>query len=278
MTGRVCLVTGATSGIGEATARALARAGATVIVHGRDAGRCEQTVEAIANRTGASDIGFVVGDFASLASVRELAAELHSRTDRLNVLVNNAGAMYPDRRETADGLEMTLAVNHLAPFLLTNLVMDLLAAGAPARVVNVASGAHRRAALNFDDLQSRTGYEGRAVYARSKLMNILFTRELARRAPSVVTANAISPGLVHTEFGLKDGFGQDQQDIMNRGASPDEGAGTSIYVATAPELAGVSGQYFQHGALAELGEAAQDDEAATRLWEISAELVGLGVR
>ena len=275
MAGRVCLVTGATSGIGEATARALARAGASLIIHGRDARRSEQTAETIADPTGAGNIEFVVGDFASLASVRELAAELHRRTDRLHVLVNNAGAMYPDRRETMDGLEISLAVNHLAPFLLTNLVMDLLAAGAPSRVVNVASGAHRRAQLDFDDMQSRMGYEGRAVYARAKLMNILFTRELARRAPSGVTVNAISPGLVHTDFGLKDGFGQDQQDIMNRGASPDEGARTSVYVATAPELAGVSGQYFQDCAPAELGEAARNDDTAARLWEVSAELVGL---
>lgn len=275
MTGRVCLVTGGTAGIGEATAEALARLGADLIVHGRDATRCARVVEAIREASGNPNVQFLIADLASLASVRELAAELHERTDHLDVLINNAGAMYPDRRESVDGIELTLAVNHLAPFLLTNLLLDLLKAAAPSRVVNVASGAARRAALDFADPQSRAGYEGRAVYARSKLMNMLFTRELARRlGPMGVTANVISPGLVHTEFGLKDGFGQDQQEIMNRGASPEEGARTSIYVATAPELADATGQYFQDGARTELPEAARDDESAARLWDMSAKLVG----
>jgi len=276
MTGRVCLVTGATSGIGEATARALARMGASVIVHGRDVARCERAVDAIREQTGSADVAYVVGDFASLASVRDLAADLHRRTDRLHVLINNAGAMFPDRRESVDGIELTLAVNHLAPFLLTNLLIDLLQVGAPARVVNVASGAARRASLDFEDLESRRAYEGRAVYARSKLMNIMFSRELARRVgPTPVAVNALSPGLVHTEFGLKDGFGNDQQEIMNRGATPDQGARTSVYLATAAELAGVTGRYFTDSAPAELPPAAEDAPAAARLWELSAELVGL---
>ena len=274
--GQVCLVTGATAGIGEATARALATAGARLIIHGRDVDRCERTVAAIREATGNAAIQYAVADFASLASVRQLAEELHRLTDRLHVLVNNAGAMYPDYRESRDGIEMTLAVNHLAPFLLTNLVIDLLQVGAPSRVVNVSSGAHRRASLDFADLQSREFYEPRAVYARSKLMNLLFTRELARRLASMgVTVNAVSPGLVHTEFGVKDGMGQDQQEIMNRGATPDEGARTSVYVATAPELATATGEYFQDSARADLGEAARDDAAAARLWNLSAELVGL---
>jgi retinol dehydrogenase 12 len=277
MAGRVCLVTGATSGIGEATARALAGMGARVIVHGRDVARCERTVDAIREQSGNPNVEAVVADFASLGSVRELAAEMHQRTDCLHVLINNAGAMYPERRESVDGIELTLAVNHLAPFLLTNLVIDLLQVGAPSRVVNVASGAARRATLDFADLQSQRGYEGRAVYARAKLMNILFTRELARRvAPTSVMVNAISPGLVHTEFGLKDGFGQDQRDIMDRGATPDEGARTSVYVATAPELQNLAGQYYQDCAPAELPDAARVDEVAARLWEASTELVGLG--
>ncbi len=275
MTGRVCLVTGATSGIGEATARGLARMGARVLVHGRDAGRCARVIDEIRAATGNQGGELVVGDFASLASVRALAADVRRKTDRLHVLVNNAGAMYPERRESPDGIELTLAVDHLAPFLLTNLLLDLLEADPPSRVVNVSSGAHRRASIDFEDLQARRDYEGRAVYARVKAMNILFTRELARRAPGGVTVNAISPGLVHTEFGLKDGFGKDQQDIMNRGASPDEGARTSLYVATAPELAAVTGHYFQDSAPAEPGEVARADEAAKRLWDVSAKLVGL---
>ncbi len=276
MSGRICLVTGATAGIGQATALALARMGASIIVHGRHAARCERAVAAIRNDSGNPNIDFVVADFGSLESLRALAAELHLRTDRLHVLINNAGAMYPTYRESTDDIEMTLAVNHLAPFLLTNLVIDLLQAGASSRVVNVSSGAHRRAALDLADLQAREHYEARAVYGRSKLMNILFTRELARRiAPTDVTINAISPGLVHTQFGVKDGMGRDQQDIMNRGASPEEGARTSVYVATAPELAGVTGKYFQDCELVDPADAALDDEAAARLWELSAELVGL---
>lgn len=273
MSGRVCLVTGATAGIGEATALALARLRATVIVHGRDAARCERVVAEIREAADNPNVESVIGDFASLLAVRELAAELHRRLDRLHVLINNAGAMYPMRHETGDGIEQTLAVNHLAPFLLTNLLLDLLRAGAPARIVSVSSGAHRRASLDFDDLEARKDYEGRNVYGRSKLMTILFTRELAwRLTGSGVPANVLSPGLVHTEFGLKDGFGQDQQEIMDRGVSPEEGARTSLYLATSPEVAMISGGYFADAAPAELTEAARDEAAARRLWEVSARM------
>jgi NAD(P)-dependent dehydrogenase (short-subunit alcohol dehydrogenase family) len=192
------------------------------------------------------------------------------------VLINNAGAMFPTYRETVDGIERTVAVNHLAPFLLTNMLLDLLVASAPARIVTVSSGAHRREQLDFDDLNMERGYDVWAAYGRSKLMNVLFTRELARRLDGTgVTANALSPGLVHTEFGVKDGMGPEQQELMNRGAPPEEGARTSVYLATSPEVAGVSGGYFSSSAPAEESEAAHDDAAARRLWEISEELVGL---
>jgi retinol dehydrogenase 12 len=276
LNGRICLVTGATAGIGTATARALATLGATVIVHGRDQDRTEQTVSTLREATENPRVEAIVADFASLDAVRGMAADLHHRFDRLHVLINNAGAMFPTYRETADGFEMTMAVNHLAPFLLTNLVLDLLQSRAPARVVNVASGAHRREALDFDDLHSRGDYEARAVYGRSKLMNVLFTRELARRlAGTGVTANALAPGLVHTDFGVKDGMGEEQQATMLRGISPEEGAQTSVYLATAPEVAEVTGGYFQKSAPGEISEAARDDETARRLWEVSAELVSL---
>lgn len=276
MTDRVCLVTGSTSGIGEATARALADLGATVFVHGRDPVRCERVASSMREAAGNPRVEAIVADFASLAAVRSLAEEVGERTSQLHVLINNAGAMFPTYRETADGLEAMFAVNHLAPFLLTNMLLDLLKSSRPSRVINVASGAHRRQALDFSDLQSRRTYEARAVYGRSKLMNVLFTRELARRlAGSGVTVNAVGPGIVHTEFGLKDGMGQEQQAVMDRGITPAEGARTSVYLATEPEMAAVTGGYFQQCAPAEIGEAAQDDEAARRLWDVSARLVGL---
>ena len=274
--GRICLVTGATSGIGTATATALANLGATIIVHGRDEEHCKRTVAAIRALDRHPQVEYILADFASLDAVRDMADELHHRFDRLHILINNAGAMYPDRRETVDGHEQAFAVNHLAPFLLTNLLLDMLRAGAPSRIVNVASGAHRRAALDFDDLETRNGYQPREVYARTKLMNVLFTRELARRLEgSGVTANALSPGIVHTEFGVKDGMGADQQSVMDRGASPEEGARTSVYVASADALATVSGGYYQDSAPFDLGANATDDDAARRLWDVSAELVGL---
>jgi len=276
LSGRACLVTGATSGIGAVTATELANLGATIIVHGRDEARCKGAVAAIRAGDRHPLVEYIVADFASLESVRAMAEELHHRFDRLDILVNNAGAMYPDRRESADGHELTFAVNHLAPFLLTNLLLDMLRAGAPARVVNVASGAHRRAALDLDDLESRKSYEPREVYARTKLMNVLFNRELARRLEgSGVTANALSPGIVHTEFGVKDGMGADQQAVMDKGKSPQEGARTSIYLASAPELADSNGGYYQDCAPLELGANATDDETAQWLWQVSAKLVGL---
>lgn len=277
LNGRVCLVTGATSGIGEATARGLARLGATVIVHGRDLTRCETVAEHIRQDSGNSDVAFVVGDLASMAAVRGLSADLLQRFDHLHVLINNAGAMYPTRRETVDGLESTFAVNHLAPFLLTNLLLDVLQTSAPSRIINVSSGAHRRAALDFTDLESRDAYEPRSVYARSKLMNLLFSRELARRlAGTGVTVNALAPGIVHTEFGVKDGMGADQQAVMDRGIAPDDGARTSVFLASSPDVEGVSGGYFTDCAPAEVGPFARDDAAARRLWDLSADLVSRG--
>ena len=276
MTGRVCLVTGATAGIGLATARALAAMNATLIVHGRDAVKARATAESLRAAIGDEQVDWVIGDFASLADVRKLAAELHERTDHLHVLVNNAGAMFPAFRTSVDGFELTMAVNHLAPFLLTNLLLDILKASAPARVVNVSSGAHRRFPLNFGDLESRNDYEVWAVYSRSKLMNILFTRELARRlAGTAVTVNALSPGLVHTEFGVKDGMGPEQQELMNRGDAPEHGARTSIYLATSAEVEGATGGYHSNAAPAEVADIAKDESMDARLWEISAKMVGL---
>jgi NAD(P)-dependent dehydrogenase (short-subunit alcohol dehydrogenase family) len=276
MAGRVCLITGATSGIGEATARGLARLGATLLIHGRDPDRCQRVTAVIRAESGNPNVDFLVADFTSLTAVRALAEEVVQRAPRLHVLVNNAGAMYPSYRETADGYEATFGVNHLAPFLLTNLLLGALGAGAPSRVINLASGAHRRASLSFEDLYSRHGYAPRDVYARSKLMNMLFTRELASRLQgSGITVNAVSPGIVHTQFGLKDGMGEEQQAVMNRGISPGDGARTSIYLASSVEVSAITGGYYQDCAPAEASEGARDDAAARRLWDLSASLSGL---
>ncbi len=274
---KVVLVTGATAGIGEATAHALAKMGARLLLHGRDEDRCKRVVADVTSQSGNPNIEYVLSDFASIESVRALATQVQGRISRLDVLINNAGAMFPTYAETGDGVERTVQVNHLAPFLLTTSLLDLLRASAPARVVTVASGAHRRETLDFDDLFMEGGYEARAAYARSKLMNVLFTRELARRLEgSGVTANSLSPGLVHTEFGVKDGMGADQQEVMNRGLPASMGARTSVYLASATEVGGVTGRYFSDSVPAEESEAARNEGDALRLWDMSARLVGLG--
>jgi NAD(P)-dependent dehydrogenase (short-subunit alcohol dehydrogenase family) len=229
--------------------------------------------------SGGIDVDLVTGDFSSLASVRGIAAEVLERWPRLDVLVNNAGLMLGSRRETVDGHEMTFQVNHLGPFLLTNLLRDQLAAGADARVVNVASAAHSsaRKGLDFDDLQAQR-YRSYQVYARSKLANILFTRELARRWNDTgVTVNAVHPGFVASDFGRDGDAGKLAGLVMPLlrpfALRPQQGAQTQIYVASAPELTGITGGYWAKSAPATPSAAAQDDAAAARLWEVSEQLV-----
>ena len=275
MTGRVCLVTGATSGIGEATARGLATLGAQVLVHGRNSEKCARIVREIKTDTGNDKVEPVCADFASLAEVRALAQEVLARESRLDVLVNNAGGTAPKRTLTRDGLEQTFAVNHLAPFLLTRLLLDTLKASAPARIVNVSSTMHRMAKVDFDDLQSERRFGPMRVYGRSKLANILFTRSLASRlAESGVTANALHPGGVRT--GLSGSGPGILSRLMGRFMlSPEEGARTSLYLATAAEVAEVSGLYFVKCQPAKTSRDALDDDAAERLWKISSQLTGL---
>ena len=272
------LVTGATSGIGRVAARELAARGAHVILHGRDSERAEQTRRAIIERVPSASVDVMIADLASQAEVRRLAAEVRQRFPGLDVLVNNAGATFGRRLETVDGLEMTLALNHLAPFLLTNLLLDLLRRNAPARVVTVASGAHQRSALDFDDLQNRRGYSGFRVYGQSKLCNLYFTYELARRLEgSGVTANALHPGFVATSFGRREGglMGLLMPIAHRFAISPEEGARTIVYLAASPQVEGVSGRYFfQQRPIASSAES-YDAEAARRLWEASASLTGL---
>jgi retinol dehydrogenase-12 len=278
MTGQTCLVTGATSGIGEVTARELARAGARVILVGRSPERCAATLGRIREQTGASAVESLVADLSAQDGVRRLADRVRERCDRLDVLVNNAGGMFLDRRESVDGIELTLALNHLSYFLLTNRLLPLLRASAPARIVNVASDAHKGVSIDFDDIQGRRRYGGWRAYQRSKLANILFTYELARRLEGTgLTANTLHPGFVRTRFfqDFTGWFGL----ITKVGASliaigPEEGARTSVYLASSPDVEGVSGQYFVKSRPARSSPQSHDRAAAERLWRVSEELTG----
>ena len=280
MAGKVCLVTGATSGIGEETALGLARLGATVVVAGRSAARCAATVDRIGRQTGNSSVEFLLADLSSQKEVHNLAAEFKSRHDRLDVLVNNAGAIVLSRRKSVDGLELTFALNHLSYFVLTDLLLDVLVSSAPARIVNVSSSSHRRTQINFDDLQKQRRYTGFRAYAQSKLANVLFTYELARRLEGTgVTANALHPGLVATNFLTNNGrLGHFLAFFMRiRGISSAKGARTSIYLASSAEVEGVSGLYFEKEKAVQSAAASYDQAAAARLWKISAELTGVGL-
>ncbi len=247
MAGKVCLVTGATAGIGQVTARELARRGQHVVIVGRSPERCATALAEIKAQSPAGSAESLVADLSSLADLRRLADQVRERFPRLDVLVNNAGGIFLSRRETADGIEMTLALNHLSYFVLTNLLLDLLKASKPARVVNVASDAHKGVSINFDDIQGKTRYRGWRAYQQSKLANILFTNELARRLEgSGVTANCLHPGFVRTTiFRERGAVGW----LLRRAAdlialSPEEGARTSIFLASSPEVDGISGRYF----------------------------------
>ncbi len=279
MTGKVMLVTGATSGIGAVTARALAAAGgATVVLVGRDRERSAAAVEQIRRSTGNQSVEYLLADLSSQAEIRRLADEFLGRYDRLDVLVNNAGAMFWSRQETVDGLERTFALNHLSYFLLTNLLLDRLKASAPARVVSVSSAAHDGARIDFDDLQGKRSYAGMRAYGQSKLANVLFTYELARRLKGTgVTANALHPGFVATNFATNNGeIVRLVMAIIHRFAlSPDRGAQTSIYLATSPEVEGVTGKYFSNSKAVRSSDISYDEAVAHRLWDASSELTGL---
>jgi NAD(P)-dependent dehydrogenase (short-subunit alcohol dehydrogenase family) len=279
MRDRVCLITGATSGIGLVTAQALARKGATVVMVARDARRAEDQVQRIRNETNNPRVVFLVADLASLASVRALAADVLARYAALHVLVNNAGAMFTRRLATIDGYEMTFVVDHLAPFLLTNLLLNSLKASAPARVVTVASDAHQGARIDFDDLMyERRRYRSLQAYGQAKLANIMFTYELARRLQGTgVTANALHPGFVATNFARNNGplyrFGMSL--VRPFTISPQRGAETSIYLASSADVANVTGQYFTKCQQISSDKPSYDEAAQRRLWEISEQLTHL---
>jgi len=276
LSGRICLVTGATRGIGRATAEALAKMGAQVLLHGRDSASVGAVVREMVRH---GQVAGVVGDLSSLAAVRKLAKEVAAQHPRLDVLVNNAGTGSLHRAPTADGFERQFAVNHLAPFLLTNLLLERLRASPAARVVTVSSMAHRSGKLDFDDLNwERRKYSGLQAYSASKLANILFTTELARRlAGSKVTANCLHPGVVATNIFNTMGFGGRLLSVLFRPfmLSPTKGALTSVYLASSPEVANVTGKFFDKCRETPTAPAAQDAEVARRLWEVSERMTGL---
>jgi NAD(P)-dependent dehydrogenase (short-subunit alcohol dehydrogenase family) len=279
MNGRICIVTGATHGIGRATARALAASGATVLVHGRDLASARAVAEDISRDTGNPEVRFVQADFAQLTQVRRLAQELQSLLPRLDVLINNAAVMAAARARSAEGYDLTFAVNHLAPFLLTNLLLDKLKASAPARVIVVASEAHRRATLDFGDLMNAGASGWWTAYERSKLANVLFARELARRlAGTGVTVNALHPGVVRSQL-FRSSPALLRVVLWSVGRlfmlSPQQGARGSVYLATASGLDDESGGYYRGCRRVAPSAAAQSEACAARLWQESARLTGL---
>jgi len=280
--GKICVVTGGTSGIGFATSMGMAHLGFTTVVVGRDEKRCDKAVRSIKAASGNTRVECIVADLSSQRDIRLLAEQVKNKYEKLHVLINNAGAKILARQVTVDGYEMTFALNHLGYFLTTNLLLELMKKSGEARIVNVSSGAHGGCSkINFDDLQSAKGYIGKKAYAQSKLANILFTYELSRCMQGTgVTANVLHPGGVISKFCRNNGWiswlKHVTYHLMTRTlASPKEGAKTSIYLATSPEVAGVSGKYFVNQKPVRSSDASYDREAARQLWDISLELTGL---
>lgn len=269
MSGKVCVVTGATAGIGKETALALAKMWATVVIVARDAAKVARTVDEIMRASGNSNVAWVLADFTSLDAVRAGAAEIERRYGAIQVLMNNAGVVNRYRTLSADGFELTFAVNHLAPFLFTRELMPLLKTGAPSRIVNVASVAERHGPIDFDDPQSEKNYRGFAVYGKTKLMNLLFTYELsARLAGTGVTANCLHPGAVATDM-LRQLPRWLYALISPFLVSPAQGAATPVFLASSPAMDGVSGGYYEKGKAKRSSPRSYDVEARRRLWELS---------
>jgi retinol dehydrogenase 14 len=279
MAGKTVLVTGATGGIGRATAIGLARLGARVGITGRDLDRAEAAAADIRARANNAVVDAFAADLSSQAEVRRLAREVLDRYPRLDVLVNNVGGFWAHRHVTADGLEYTLALNHLAPFLLTMLLLDRLKASAPARIVTVASGAHTAGRLDFNDLQGEQKYSGQRAYNASKLANVMFTYELARRLHgSGVTATVLHPGVVRTAFGAEDqaAFFTIMSPLIRPFLKTTaQGAATSIYLASSVQVEGLTGRYFANCKPKKSSMSSYDSAAARHLWQVSADLVGL---
>ncbi len=280
LTGKTLLITGATNGIGKAVSIELAKMGGTLVLVGRDPEKTRRTVEEIKSESGNSAIEGLIADLSSMADVRRLAETYKRKYSRLDVLVNDAGGIFATRQVTVDGYERTFATNHLAYFLLTNLLLEMLKASAPSRVINVSSAAHRGAELDFDDLQLEKNYSfgGMKAYSQSKLENLLFTYDLARGlAGTGVTVNAVHPGTVAT------GFGENNNGPMKVGMqflhrfslTPEQGADTVVYLASSPEVEGINGKYWVNRRQEVSSPASYDEEAQKRLWAVSEQLTGI---
>ncbi|TMD74239.1 MAG: SDR family oxidoreductase [Chloroflexi bacterium] len=279
MQGKICMVTGANSGIGKATALELAQMGATVVMVCRDRARGEETRSEITTKSKNNAVDLLQADLSSQQSIRQLVEHFKQRYTHLHVLINNAGAAFTGRRETVDGLEMTFAVNYLAPFLLTNLLLDVLKASAPARIVNVSSASHKSGYIQMDDLQGEKHNRSMRAYPQSKLAIVLFTYELARRLQGTgVTANCLDPGFVATNIG-QTGASLPVRLLIKLigsfGTSPEKGAKTSIYLASSPEVEGVTGKYFVKSLPKRSAAISYDESLQRQLWEQSAKLVNL---
>jgi len=281
MQGKTVVVTGGTSGIGEVAALRLAEKGARIVLIARDPARTAATLAKLKNANPSAMHAAHYGDLSALAEMKRVASEVAAAEPRIDVLVNNAGAVFLSRQTSVDGLEMTFATNHMAYFVVTNILLDRLKATPGARIVSTASDAHKSGKLDFDDLQSEKNYGSFRVYGTSKLCNILLTRELARRLDGAdVTANCLHPGFVGTRFGQNNASNVFtrllRNAVMSLGISPEEGAKTIIHLASSPDVATISGEYFYKCKVAEPTAAAQDDGAAKRLWDVSAKIAGLG--
>lgn len=275
MNGKVCLVTGANAGIGYETALGLAKMGARVAIVCRNEERGKEALSTLIAKSNNKNIALFIADLASQKSIRECAKEINEKYEKLDVLLNNAGIITPERIVTEDGFETQFAVNHLAPFLLTNLLMDLLKKSAAARIVTVASNAHKGAKANLEDLQSENGYNSKKVYGQTKLYNILFTNELARRLNgTTITANSLHPGVITTQL-LQAYMGNNGVFNFISGLlfkTPEKGAETSIYLASSEDVQGVTGNYFDDKKRVNPSKLATDERTAKQLWEISENL------
>lgn len=281
MNGKIVLVTGGTSGIGKATALALADQGATTVVVGRNREKTTATVVEIKSVTGNPQVEMLLADLSAQADVRRITHEFIERHDRLDVLVNNVGGGFTVRRESVDGIEMTWALNHLSSFLLTNLLLDSLATSSSARVINVTSSSHRGARIDFDDPNLRNNYSANRAYGQSKLANLMFTYEIARRlAGTQVTANAVDPGPVATNLFKSEGMASSKSFFLRLGVRihglvarpPEQGAQTVIYLASSPEVEGVSGKHWHNKRVTRSSVASRNEADQRRLWDLSQRL------
>jgi len=278
LSGKTALVTGASSGIGLEASVKLAARGATVLMVARDPARGEAALAEVVRRSGSDKVELLLCDFASQKATRALADKVRERVQRLDILVNNAGSVSPKRQVTEDGIEQTFAVNHLGYFLLSNLLLDLVVAAAPARIVNVSSIGHRQGTLDFDDLGFERGYGIMKAYSRSKLANVLFTSELSRRLDGKrVTVNALHPGAVATHiWSHAPAVARPILAVAKLFMiSPEEGGDRIVYLATSPEVDGKSGGYYEKNRLVTPSRLARDASLATRLWDVSSQLVHL---